>query len=122
MKLSLTDPLRRTTVVAFVLSALGIPVQILGGWNYPPIPPGMIITLVGGLVAVLAYRWAPAVSLLAGAFILFGFFASGDVSHLAGTENVLVTIGKWLQFGTIVIGVVAAVASLVRPPVRAVSA
>jgi len=116
MKLSLSDPLRQTILVALVLSAAGIPIQILGGWGYPTIPPGMVITLVGALAALVTNRWAAAISLLVGAFILFGFVATGDISHLAGTENVLVTVGKWLQFVTIVIGTVAAIASLVRPP------
>jgi hypothetical protein len=118
MKLSLSDPLRRTILVALVLSAAGIPIQILGGWGYPPIPPGMVITLVGALAALITYRWAAAISLLTGVFILFGFFASGDIAHLAGTANAVVTVGKWLQFVTIVVGTVAALASLVRPPVR----
>ena len=118
MKLSLSDPLRQTILVAFVLSAAGIPVQILGGWDYPTIPPGMVITLVGALAALVTNRWAAAISLLTGVFILFGFVATGDIAHLAGTENAVVTIGKWLQLVTIVVGTVAAVASLVRPPVR----
>jgi hypothetical protein len=118
MKLSLSDPLRRTILVALVLSAAGIPIQILGGWDYPTIPPGMVITLVGALAALITYRWAAAISLLTGAFILFGFFASGDIAHLAGTANAVVTVGKWLQFVTIVVGTVVALASLVRPPVR----
>ena len=78
----------------------------------------MVITLVGALAALITYRWAAAISLLTGAFILFGFFASGDIAHLAGTTNAVVTVGKWLQFVTIVVGTVAAFASLVRPPVR----
>ena len=118
MKLSLSDPLRQTILIAFVLSAAGIPVQILGGWGYPAIPPGMVITLVGALAALVTNRWAAAISLLTGGFILFGFFASGDVAHLAGTENALVTVGKWLQLVTIVVGTVAAAASLARPPAR----
>jgi hypothetical protein len=118
MKLSLSDPLRRTILVALVLSAAGIPLQILGGWGYPTIPPGMVITLVGALAALVTYRWAAAISLLTGAFTLVGFFASGDIAHLAGTTNAVVTVGKWLQFVTIVVGTVAALASLVRPPVR----
>lgn len=118
MRPTLSDPLRRTILVGFVLSALGIPLQIIGGWGYPPIPPGMLITLAGGLVAVLPFRWAPALSLLAGAFILFGFVATGDLANLTGAENVAVTAGKWLQLVALVVGTVAAVVSLARPPVH----
>jgi hypothetical protein len=118
MKLSLSDPLRRTILVALVLSAAGITVQIVGGWRYPTIPPGLVITLVGALAALVPNRWAAAISLLTGGFILFGFFASGDVVHLIGGANAVVTAGKWLQFVAVVVGTAAAVASLVRPPVR----
>ena len=40
MKMSLSDPLRRTILVALVLSSASIPIQILGGWGYPTIPQG----------------------------------------------------------------------------------
>jgi len=122
MKRTLSNPLRRTILVGFVLSAIGIAIQIIGGWDYPTIPPGMLITLAGGLVAALPFRWAPALSLLFGAFLIFGFVATGDFANMIGTENVAVTIGKWLQFVTILVGTVAAVISLVRPPVRRAAA
>jgi hypothetical protein len=37
---------------------------------------------------------------------------------MTGTENVAVTVGKWLQFVTLLVGTVAAVISMVRPPAR----
>lgn len=113
----LADRLRRAVLVSFVVSAIGIPIQILGGWDYPVVPPGMLILLVAGLAALLPVRWAPAVSLVAGGFILVGFFVVGDAANMFGTQNALVTVGKWVQMVALVVGVAAAVGSLARPPV-----
>jgi hypothetical protein len=66
MKRAISDPMRRTILVGFVLSAIGFPIQMIGGWNYPLFPPGMLITLAGGLVAALPFRWAPVLTLLVG--------------------------------------------------------
>ena len=118
MKPAISDPLRRTILVGFVLSAIGFPIQIIGDWNYPPLPTGMLITLAGGLVAVLPFRWVPALPLLVGAFLIFGFVATGDFANMTGSDNVAVTVGKWLQFVALLVGTVAAVMSLVRPPAR----
>lgn len=116
MKRTLSDPLRRTILVGFVVSAIGFPIQMIGGWNYPPVPTGLLITLVGGLVAAFPFRWAPVLTLLVGVFLIVGFVATGDFANMTGTENVAVTVGKWLQFVTLLVGTVAAVVSLVRPP------
>jgi di/tricarboxylate transporter len=117
----LTDPLRRTVLAGLVVSAIGIPIQILGGWDYPVVPPGMLILLAAGLSALLPTRWAPAISLVAGGFVLVGFFVVGDVANMLGSQNALVTAGKWLQLLALVVGLVAAVGSLVRPPARRVA-
>jgi hypothetical protein len=37
---------------------------------------------------------------------------------MLGNQNVTVTAGKWVQMVAIVVGVVAAVGSLVKPPAR----
>jgi hypothetical protein len=114
----LADRLRRTVLVSLVISASGIPVQILGGWEYPVVPPGMLITLAAGLVALLPVRWAPMISLVAGGFILVGFFVVGDFANMFGSQNALVTAGKWVQMIALVVGLAAAIGSLVYPPVR----
>jgi hypothetical protein len=114
----LADRMRRTVLVSLVISALGIPIQILGGWDYPVVPPGMLITLAAGLVAVAPVRWAPVISLVAGGFILVGFFVVGDAANMFGSQNALVTVGKWVQMVALVVGLAAAVGSLVTPPAR----
>lgn len=116
MTQALADRLRRTILVSMVLSAIGIAIQIFGGWPYPTVPPGLLITLAGGFIALIPFRWAPILTLLVGIFILFGYVTVGDFGNMFGSENAAVTSGKWLQFGTILVGTAAAIASLVRPP------
>ena len=118
MRHVLADRFRRAVLVGFVISAVGIPVQILGGWDYPIVPPGLVITLTAGLAALLPVRWAPVISLVGGGFILVGFVLVGDFANMFGSQNAMVTVGKWLQLAALVVGVVAAVGSLVRPPAR----
>jgi hypothetical protein len=105
-----------TILIGFGLGAVGIVLQILGGWDYPVVPPGLLITLAAGGVAVVPMRWAPAVSALAGGFLTVGFVLVGDLARLVGDENALVTAGKWGQLVGVVCGLLAALGSLVRPP------
>jgi hypothetical protein len=112
----LADRLRRTLLISLVISAFGIPIQILGGWEYPVVPPGMLITLAAGLVALLPVRWAPVISLVAGGFILVGFFVVGDIANMFGSQNLTVTVGKWVQMVALVVGIAAAIRSLVKVP------
>ncbi len=114
----LADRLRRTVLVSLVVAAIGIPIQIVGGWDYPVVPPGMLILLAAGLAALLPARWAPVITLVAGGFILVGFFAVEDVANMFGSQNALVTAGKWVQMIALVVGLAAAAGSLVRPPAR----
>jgi hypothetical protein len=114
----LADRLRRIVLVSLVVAAIGIPIQIVGGWDYPVVPPGMLILLAAGLAALLPARWAPVITLVAGGFILVGFCAVGDVANMFGSQNALVTAGKWVQMIALVVGLVAAAGSLVRPPAR----
>jgi hypothetical protein len=113
---TLTDPLRLVVLAGFGLGAAGIVAQILGGWPYPAVPPGLLIALAGGASALGPGRWPPAVAVVAGAFLTVGFVLVGDVARLVGDENALVTVGKWVQGVGVAAGLLAAVASLVRPP------
>jgi hypothetical protein len=118
----LADRLRRTLFASLVISAIGIPIQILGGWEYPAVPPGMLITLAAGLAALLPMRWAPVISLVAGGFVLVGFFLVGDFANMFGSQNLTVTVGKWVQMIALVVGLAAAIGSLVKHPVQLPSA
>jgi di/tricarboxylate transporter len=110
-----SDPRRLTALVAFLASAAGIVLQILGGWEYPAVPPGLVITLVAALSALVPLRWAPLVGVLAGAFIAVGFVLVGDLARLLGGQDALVTAGKWVQLVAVLVGTAAALAAVVRP-------
>lgn len=116
MNRTLSDPLRLAVVAGFGLGAAGIVAQILGGWPYPTVPPGLLIALAGAASALGPGRWPPIVAVVAGAFLTVGFVLVGDLARLVGEENVLVTAGKWVQGVGVLAGLLAAVASLVRPP------
>jgi hypothetical protein len=118
----LADRPRRAVLVSLLISAIGIPIQILGGWEYPVVPPGMLILVAAGLAALLPMRWAPVISLVCGGFILVGFVVVGDVANMFGSQNALVTVGKWVQMIALAVGIAAAIGSLVKPPVQLAAA
>ncbi|QYN33447.1 hypothetical protein K1T35_33810 [Pseudonocardia sp. DSM 110487] len=118
----LADRPRRAVLVSLLISAIGIPIQIVGGWEYPVVPPGMLILVAAGLAALLPMRWAPVISLVCGGFILVGFVVVGDVANMFGSQNALVTVGKWVQMIALAVGIAAAIGSLVKPPVQLAAA
>jgi hypothetical protein len=84
-------PSARTVLVAgLVTAAAGVVVLILVGVpGFPLIPPGPIILLVGaGLVAFLPWRWAPALGLLAAAFLSVGAVLAGATAAMLATPSV----------------------------------
>jgi membrane-bound ClpP family serine protease len=111
-----SDPVRRAVLYGWLLAALGIVLQIAGGWAYPLIPPGLLIALAAAGAALVPWRWAPVLSVVAGAFLLFGFVATGDYRNLVGAGNAVLIAGKWLLPVGVLAGTAAAVTSLVRPP------
>ena len=59
----------RSTALALLMAAIGIVVQILGGADYPAVPPGIIALLIAaGVVWFGPWRWAPQAGVVAGAF------------------------------------------------------
>jgi hypothetical protein len=116
VKSTLSDPLRRGVLFGWLLGALGIVLQIAGGWPYPLVPPGLLICLAAAAAALVPWRWAPALSVLAGAFLAFGFVATGDYRHLVGAGSAVLIAGKWLLPIGLLVGTAAAIAALVRPP------
>jgi hypothetical protein len=99
---------RTSAAVALVAAAAGIGIQILGGADYPTVPPGAIILLVAAAVCLWWRRWwallipaAVALFLLIGAAIApntgdnlgaGGGRLWGTVLQLAATVVALVTV------------------------------
>lgn len=115
MRSTLTDPFRVAAGVGLLVAGVGIVVQIIGGFDYPLIPPGLIMVLVGAAAAFVPWRWAPLVSFVLGAFILVGYFVSGDIVNLVAADNLTILAGKWAQFLAVLVAVPAAAIAAARP-------
>jgi hypothetical protein len=104
----------RTEAVALIVAAVGIVVQIIGGVNYPAVPPGLIILLVGAaLVAFLPWRWAPVFGVAGALFLLFGAAAAASSrDHLSQPGHPGAFIGSWIQLAAVVVALAAGIAAL----------
>jgi hypothetical protein len=104
----------RTEAAALAVAAAGIIIQIIGGVNYPAVPPGLIILLAAAaLVAFLPWRWAPVFGVLAGAFMVIGAIAAANARYdLSHPGHPGAFIGTWIQLIAVVIAVVAGVMAL----------
>jgi hypothetical protein len=104
----------RTEAAALAVAAAGIIIQIIGGVNYPAVPPGLIILLAAAaLVAFLPWRWAPVFGVLAGAFMVIGAIAAANARYdLTHPGHPGAFIGTWIQLIAVVVAVVAGVMAL----------
>ncbi|HEY7278784.1 MAG TPA: hypothetical protein VH594_22645 [Trebonia sp.] len=114
MTLSRLSRPARTEAAALAVAAIGIVIQIIGGVNYPAVPPGLIILLAAAaLVAFLPWRWAPVFGVLAGAFMVIGAIAAANARYdLSHPGHPGAFIGTWIQLIAVVIAVVAGVMAL----------
>jgi hypothetical protein len=105
------------SAVSLVVAAFGVVLQIVGGKDYPPVPPVMFILLVpAALIVAVRRRWVPALAVLAAVFLTVGLFGSGESARLVDGESVTDTVGLWVQTLTVVVaGIAAAVATARRP-------
>jgi hypothetical protein len=104
----------RTEAAALAVAAAGIIIQIIGGVNYPAVPPGLIILLAAAaLVAFLPWRWAPVFGVLAGAFMVIGAIAAANARYdLTHPGHPGAFIGTWIQLIAVVVAVVTGVRAL----------
>jgi hypothetical protein len=104
----------RAEAAALIVAAVGIVVQIIGGVNYPAVPPGLVILLAAAaLVVFLPWRWAPVFGVLGAGFLLFGAFAAAESrDHLTHPGHPGAFIGSWIQFVAVVVAVTAGIAAL----------
>jgi hypothetical protein len=114
MNLSRLSRPARTTAAALAVAAIGIIIQIIGGVNYPAVPPGLIILLAAAaLVAFLPWRWAPVIGVLAGAFMVIGALAAANARYdLTHPGHPGAFVGTWIQLIAVVVAVIAGVMAL----------
>ena len=103
------------TVASLVVAAGGVVIQIVSGADYPPIPPVFFILLIpAGLIAFGRWRWTPAVAVLAGLFLTFGLFASGQSPRLFNWSRLGDSVGLWVQMVAVLNAAVAGIMAMVH--------
>jgi hypothetical protein len=107
----------RLSAVALLVAAVGIVLQILGGTDYPVVPPDLLILVVaGGFVWFAPWRWAPVVALVVGVFMVVGLFVADQAERLIDAESALDTTGLWLQMVALVVSISTGALALKRSP------
>jgi hypothetical protein len=108
----------KLTVAALIVATAGVVLQMVSGVPYPTIPPVFFIQLVpAALIGLGRWRWTPVTAVLAGAFLIFGLFASGasrrlvDLSLEGGAGG---SIGLWVQMLAVVVATIAGIAATIR--------
>jgi len=111
----LITPVNKTIVMALLIAAAGVVMQIIAGAPYPPVPPVFFILLVpAALIAFTRWQWAPVVPLLAGLFLTLGLFTSGAYKRLLQTSNWGDSIGLWIQSVAVLLAIILSMQSITR--------
>jgi hypothetical protein len=112
------SPATRLNAAGLVVAAAGIMIQYVSGVDFPTIPPGPIILLVAAAVVVVGpWRSAPAVGLVAAAFVSLG----GAIATIAG-NGFSETLGDPSEVGGFVGAVVQIAGLMIAVPAGAVAA
>lgn len=107
---------RTLTALALLAAALGIVIQILGGADYPVVPPGILILLASAaVVRFVPWRAAPVAAIAASVFLIFGLFAANQATRLVEVTSPLDTVGLWIQMVAVVVALVTALIAMARP-------
>lgn len=107
---------RWLTVAGLVAAPVGIGLLILSGVDFPPVPPGVVIPLVGAaLVAALRLWWVPALGAAVAAFLLIGLLVTGQaLGQLFDPGNVGIFIGTVVLFLGLIVALVSGAAATIR--------
>jgi hypothetical protein len=98
---------RRSAVAGLTAAAAGIIVQILGGADYPPIPPGAILLVVAAVLFAVRTRWTPVVGMLIPLFLSVGAVATPNMrDYLGEPSRAVVFTGTLIQLLGMVVGLV----------------
>jgi len=102
---------RRLAGLGLIVAAIGIPVQIAGGADYPTVPPGLIILAVAALLMLFApWRWAVVLAAVATLFISVGAVLAPNLrDQLSDPGAATLFAGSLIQLA----GLVPALAGLI---------
>jgi hypothetical protein len=105
-------PADTLTVLALVVAAAGVTLQIMSGAPYPAVPPAYFILLVpAAVIAVARAWWAPIFAVFGGVFLTIGLFAAGQTHRLTGATSMGDALGLWMQTLAAVVAVVSGIAA-----------
>lgn len=102
---------RKPAVGGLVAVAAGIVVQIVGGADYPAIPPGVPVLLAAAVLFAVRTRWTPLAGLLVTLFISVGAVVTPNVrDHLADPSAMMVFVGTLVELVGLAAGLIFGVA------------
>jgi hypothetical protein len=109
---------RKFAVAGLAAAAAGIIVQILGGADYPAIPPGALLLVAAAVLFAIRTRWTPMVGLVIPVFLSIGAVATPNMrDHLGEPSRAVVFTGTLIQLLGMAAGLVfgaAVVAAIIR--------
>ena len=112
----------KLTVAGLVAAAAGIAIQILSGVDeYPAIPPGLVILLVGAGLIILGARrrWSPLLGVAVAGFILFGTFVTpGTAERLTRPDAAGAFAGTAVQMLGLIVALLAGIVAALQGPRR----
>ncbi len=108
---------RKLAVAGPLTAAAGIVVQILGGADYPAVPPGVLLLAAAAGLLAIRNKWTSLLGVAVPLFITFGAFATPNTGdHLSHPSAIGVFAGTLIQLlglaAGVVCGLVVAVQSL----------
>jgi hypothetical protein len=105
---SAVSPVSKATVVALVIAAVGIAIQIAAGTPYPTVPPAFFILLIpAGLIGAGRWWWAPILAVVAWLFLTFGLFAAGQTGRLTHSTSFADSFGLWTQTIAVLVAILS---------------
>lgn len=104
---------RRVAGTGLLIAAVGIPIQIAGGADYPTVPPGLLISLAAAALMFTPWRWALFVASVVPVFLgIGGTVAPGFRHQLSDPGEVVTFAGSVMQVIGLVIALVFCVAAI----------
>jgi hypothetical protein len=106
---------RRVAVTGLAAAAAGIIVQMLGGADYPAVPPGAVLLVAGAVLFAIRTRWTPVVGLVVPVFLCVGAVATPNMrDYLGEPSRGVVFAGTVIQLLGMVAGLVFGAAVVVQ--------
>ena len=98
----------KLNAIGFLVAAAGIVIQIIGGIDYPVVPPGLVILVVAaGLVTFARWSWVPYVGVVVPLFLLVGGAIAIANEDEPDRTDVVGLVGTVVQALGVVVALVA---------------